>query len=99
MFFLHKENKLLNKYGDEEVVEKIIKGLVWQGQTEEQLIDSVGRPTFVVHDYNESSVNVIWRYEHSRPKTGRYRSWGVPSPNFDVFIDNGKVVSWEITNK
>ncbi|PQJ70719.1 hypothetical protein BTO01_05280 [Vibrio jasicida] len=73
---LYDESKLINKYGDKEVVDKIMKRLIWKGQTEEQLIDSVGRPTYLIHEHHISGVKEVWRYEHSRKKYGRYRDFG-----------------------
>ena len=95
----YRKDKLIKKYGDEEVAEKIIERLIWQGQTEEQLLDSVGKPTFFIHDYQGERVKEIWRYEHSIPKHGRFRSFGDLPPDFEVFIENSKVVSWELMKK
>ena len=35
---------LRGKYKDEELIQKIYNGYMWQGQTLEQLIDSLGQP-------------------------------------------------------
>jgi len=38
---------LLDKYGDEQIVNQILRRHFWQGQTAEQLRDSVGNPITV----------------------------------------------------
>ncbi|MGR5443673.1 hypothetical protein ACPV47_02130 [Vibrio jasicida] len=96
---LYDESKLINKYGDKEVVDKIMKRLIWKGQTEEQLIDSVGRPTYLIHEHHISGVKEVWRYEHSRKKYGRYRDFGKQPPDFEVFIENGKVMRREFIGR
>ena len=37
-------NKFLRKYDDSTIVKKILKNQYWEGQTEAQLIDSLGKP-------------------------------------------------------
>ena len=36
--------ELLTKYGSAEIVRRIMDRMFWEGQTLEQLIDSIGRP-------------------------------------------------------
>ena len=39
-----KRERLMDKYGDSNLVDKLMEKSIWQGQTEEQLIDSIGKP-------------------------------------------------------
>ena len=39
---------LTNKYQNHQLVEKMMKKMFWQGQTEEQLFDSLGKPADIV---------------------------------------------------
>ncbi|EGR0144048.1 DUF2845 domain-containing protein, partial [Vibrio cholerae] len=37
-----KRQRLMVKYGNAELVDRLMKKTIWEGQTEEQLIDSIG---------------------------------------------------------
>lgn len=56
-----KKDRLLKKYGDAEVVRKIIERGVWPGQTKEQLLDSLGKPYAVEQGGLHSSER--WKYK------------------------------------
>lgn len=92
--FAFQKLKLTKKYGDEELADKIMKGSLWKGQTEEQLIDSVGRPTYFVQEEITSRTRDIWMYEQDKAKYGRYRDFGTKKPKFEVYLENGIVMSW-----
>ena len=85
-----KRMRLMDKYNNKELVEKLMNKMIWQGQTEEQLLDSIGQPSYTYH------VNVqrkILRYEHTPKKTGRFRSFTLPFQGFNVTIVDGTVVA------
>ncbi len=44
-------SRLLDKYGNEEIANKIMKRALWQGQTAEQVIDSLGEPKDIDEKY------------------------------------------------
>lgn len=75
---------LKEKYQDDGVVEKIVSGTIWQGQTPEQLIDSLGKP----HDTDEKVLKTkkkeIWKYQHE----GRNRY------KLRITLENDEVVGW-----
>jgi uncharacterized membrane protein len=79
-----KRQRLMDKYGSEYIVDKIMKKMIWQGQTEDQLIDSIGNPRDVDQKVLKTKVKETWKYE----KTGENRY------NLRVIIENGAVVGW-----
>ncbi|MDK9756694.1 hypothetical protein KIV40_15085 [Vibrio sp. D173a] len=76
--------RLMDKYNNKELVDKLMMHRIWQGQTEEQLLDSIGQPSYTYH------VNVkrkILRYEYTPSSvTTRFQS-------FNVTIVDGTVVA------
>lgn len=76
---------LQEKYQDAAVVEKIVTGTIWQGQSPEQLIDSLGKP----HDTDEKVLKTkrkeIWKYQHE----GRNRY------KLRITLENDEVVGWD----
>lgn len=90
--FLYKRKKhndrvryLMNKYNDQEVVDRIMNGYFWQGQTEEQLIDSIGQPAAKDNKVLKTAVRQVWKY-NQRGKN-RY--------GLRVTVENGFVVGWD----
>jgi hypothetical protein len=76
---------LQQKYGDEEIVRNILGGYFWQGQTQEQLIDSIGRPSAIDNKVLKSSIREIWKYN----QTGKNRY------SLRITLENGIVTGWE----
>jgi len=76
---------LMAKYNDQEIVDRIIEGYFWQGQTEEQLIDSLGYPIAKDNKVLKSVVRQVWKYN----QRGRNR-YGLR-----VTVENGLVVGWD----
>lgn len=90
--FLYKRKKhndrvryLMEKYNDQEVVDRIMDGYFWQGQTEEQLIDSIGQPVAKDNKVLKTAVRQVWKY-NQRGKN-RY--------GLRVTVENGLVVGWD----
>lgn len=63
---------LRGKYGDESIVQRIRAKQLWQGQTMEQLIDSIGGPSSVDSNLLKTRKREVWKY-HPIGK-GRYRT-------------------------
>lgn len=77
---------LLAKYGDPEIVTKIMTHQVWVGQTDDQLQDSMGNPADVDEKVLKTKVKQIWKY---RPQGGnRY--------GLRITVENRLVVGWDI---
>ncbi|EJE4692662.1 DUF2845 domain-containing protein [Vibrio parahaemolyticus] len=80
-----KRERLMNKYGDSDLVDKLMAKSIWQGQTEEQLIDSIGKPLDVDQKVLKTKVKETWKYD----KSGKNRY------NLKVIFENGLVVGWD----
>ena len=76
---------LLVKYGDQEVVDAIMRQSFWQGQTEAQLLDSLGVPAAVDKEVLKTKRRETWKYQESRKGQFRLR----------VTLENGVVTGWE----
>lgn len=76
---------LLTKYGNADIVDRIMSCSFWQGQTDEQLSDSLGSPADVESRVMKTKHREIWKY-HPAGKN-RYL--------LRVTLENGTVVGWE----
>jgi hypothetical protein len=76
---------LRGKYHDEELVQKIFNGYFWQGQTAEQLEDSLGRPVAVDDKRLKTKTKEIWKYQHQ--SANRYA--------LRITVENGVVIGWD----
>ena len=85
--------RLMNKYNDKKLVDKLMNKMIWQGQTEDQLIDSIGRPTHIEQEDLMTKAQKSWKYEQA--KSGRIAWCSTSSPTFTVTIENGKVLGWD----
>ncbi|WP_373072348.1 hypothetical protein [Sulfurimonas sp.] len=80
-----KRERLINKYGDPEIVESIMNNEVWQGATEEHVIDSLGKPLDIDQKVLKTKIKEVWKYEEVAKN--RYA--------LKVIIENGIVVGWD----
>jgi len=76
---------LLAKYDDPKLVEMIMRRMFWQGQTQEQLLDSLGRPADIDEKVLKTKTKEIWKYN----QTGKNRF------GLRITIENGLVVGWD----
>lgn len=73
---------LQGKYGDESVVQHIMSKTLWQGETAEQVRDSIGLPSSMDNNLLKTRKREVWKYHpHGR---GRYR--------LRVTLDNDVVI-------
>jgi hypothetical protein len=79
-----KRKSLLRKYGDPQIADKILKGEIWQGMTEAQLIDSWGRPEAREQNVLKTKTTATFKYG----MTGKNRFAD------RVMLENGVVVGW-----
>ena len=77
--------RLMEKYGDEEDVDRIMREKVWQGATLEQVVDSWGMPDDVDKTVLKNKTKQTWKYGETGKN--RYRN--------RVFIENDRVVGWQ----
>ncbi|MEW4923944.1 hypothetical protein [Algibacter sp. 2305UL17-15] len=75
----------MKKYNDADLVEKLMTGSFWQGQTKGQLIDSLGHPKDVSELVLKTKKKEIWKYQ----KTGNNRY------ALKITIENGEVIGWD----
>ncbi|EPQ8526777.1 DUF2845 domain-containing protein [Vibrio vulnificus] len=80
-----KRQRLMTKYGNPEVVDRLMKKTIWEGQTEEQLIDYLGKPLDVDQKVLKTKVKETWKYD----KAGKNRY------NLRIIVENGFVVGWD----
>lgn len=72
---------LLEKYGDPNIVERILQRMYWQNQTAEQLRDSLGTPVDIDHHVLKSTTRETWWSLHratqapAPPRTDCTNSW------------------------
>lgn len=76
---------LLSKYGDQEVVDLIMRRSFWEGQSEEQLLDSLGPPHAVDKQLLKTKRKEIWKYHEVRKNQFQLR----------ITVENGNVVGWD----
>ena len=80
-----RRKRLLNKYSDINIVNRIMNGAIWQGQTVEQLFDSRGNPEDVDTKVLKSKTKEIWKYYQVRKGQFKLR----------VILENDVVIGWE----
>jgi len=80
-----KRERLIEKYGDADLVDKLMQGMFWQGQTKEQLIDSLGKPLNIDQKVLKTKTKEAWKYN----ETGKNRY------ALKIIIENGEVVGWD----
>ena len=76
---------LRDKYKDEEVVQRIFHHRFWQGQTSEQLIDSLGKPASIDKKVFKMNTRDTWKYD---PR-------GVNRYGLRITLDDGIVIGWD----
>jgi len=80
-----RRTELMNKYGDEKLVEAIMNRSYWQGQTVEQLSDSLGHPADIDEKVLKTKKKEVWKYH--RMGGNRF--------GLRITIENGQVVGWD----
>jgi hypothetical protein len=73
------------KYGDEIIVQKIMRRRFWQGQTMEQLQDSLGRPASKDNGLLKTRKREVWKYQSSGMNRYRLR----------ITLEDDVVVAWD----
>lgn len=75
---------LRDKYS-EDVVKRILAGQIWQGQTEDQLVDTLGRPLEVDRKILKTTRREIWKYKQTSAQRFGLR----------ITVENGYVMGWD----
>lgn len=82
---LAKRMRVTLKYKDEDLVDALLNETFWQGQTAEQLRDSLGEPLDIDQKVLKTKVKEVWKYE----QTGKNRF------GLKITLDDGVVVGWD----
>jgi hypothetical protein len=91
IFYFQKEKKakrkadLLRKYGDANIVEKILSKRIWVGQTKNELLDALGHPFDVDSKLMKTRSREIWKYNPN----GKNRF------GLRITLDDGRVAAWD----
>ena len=80
-----RRDRLMEKYGDVDLVDRLMKKMFWQGQSEEQLIDSIGKPVDIDQKVLKTKIKEVWKY--NKTGKGRYA--------LRITLENGSVVGWD----
>jgi ribosomal protein L21E len=83
--FLARYSELMKKYNDQQIVAAIMDGRVWQGMSQEQLIDSRGSPDDKDQTVYKTKTKQTWKY--GRIGKNRFRE--------RIYVENGTVVGWK----
>jgi hypothetical protein len=82
---VNRRRRLTEKYQTAEVVRKVLKKQLWVGQTTEQLVDALGRPSDIDQKVSKTKSKETWRYE----RRGKHRF------GLRITIEDGVVVGWD----
>ncbi|MFK3862525.1 DUF2057 domain-containing protein [Pseudoalteromonas rhizosphaerae] len=80
-----RKKRLMEKYRDARIVERLMKKMFWQGQSQEQLLDSLGKPVDIDQKVLKTKTKEIWKY--NRTGKGRY--------GLRITLENGEVIGWD----
>ncbi len=75
----------MTKYGDADLVESLMSRRFWQGQTSEQLVDSLGEPSDLDRKVLKSKTKETWKYHEVRKNQFSLR----------IFVENDLVTGWD----
>jgi hypothetical protein len=80
-----RRNRLMEKYGDETFVDRIMRKMMWQGMSSDQLRESLGPPVAIDRKVYKSKITETYKYAPSGKKSFHCR----------VKVENNVVVGWE----
>ena len=81
-----RRQQLQEKYGNEAVVDRILRGDIWQGQSAGQLTDARGTPSAVDKSVLKTKKKEVWKYDPG----ARRDTYGLR-----VTLENDIVVGWD----
>jgi len=76
---------LMAKYHDPQIVDKIMRQVFWVGQSQEQLLDSLGPPADTDQKVMKTKVKEIWKYNQT----------GVNRFGLRITIEDKIVLGWD----
>ena len=84
--YRQRRKQLTEKYGDPEIARRIMKKVLWQGETQEQLLEALGTPEDIDQKILKTKSKEVWKYRPS----GKNRF------GLKVTLDDGIVVAWDM---
>lgn len=82
--YRRRRRQLIDRYGDPEIARCLMKGILWQGETAEQVRESLGEPADIDEKVLKTKTKEVWKY---RP-TAR-NGFGLK-----ITLDDGVVTGW-----
>lgn len=76
---------LLAKYQDETIVNRILAREIWLGQTQGQLLDSLGQPHDIDQKVLKTKKKEVWKYGHKGANRYMWR----------ITLENDAVIGWD----
>ena len=77
--------KLLAKYNDQHAVDMIMSRRIWEGMTQDQLIDAWGKPAEIDERVLKTKTAHVYKYKR----------YGKASFRDKVNLDDGVVIGWD----
>lgn len=80
-----RKSALMKKYGDAALVGRLMRREIWEGQLEEWLVDSIGKPIQIDQKVLKSRTREVWKYNQRTRRIFGLR----------VILEDGVVVGWD----
>lgn len=77
---------LINRFGDEEIADRIMNRDVWQGATDEMLQESLGKPVAIDEEVLKTKIKHTWKYNPTGKNQYAIR----------INLENNVVVGWNV---
>ena len=77
--------KLMARYNDQHAVDMIMSRRIWEGMTEEQLVEAWGKPAEIDERVLKTKIAHVYKYNRSGKSSFRDK----------VKLDDGVVIGWE----
>jgi hypothetical protein len=81
-----RRKRLMAKYGDAEIVDMLMKKMIWQGMSAEQLSDALGPPAATDRKVYKAKTRETYKYDQNGKNRFRRR----------ITVENGVVVGWDM---
>lgn len=82
---LARRRELMEKYADEQLVNQLLRGEPWMGQSLEMLRDSLGKPAARDEKVLKTKTKETWKYGPLNKRQFKLK----------VHLENGEVVGWD----
>ncbi|MGI9326266.1 MAG: hypothetical protein ACR2PZ_13675 [Pseudomonadales bacterium] len=83
---IRKRERLLALYPDEKIVDDILNQVLWEGESHEQVLASLGEPEAINSLQRRTKKKEVWKYGHEGGNRFRLR----------IVLDNDRVVGWKL---